>query len=216
MGPQTRPPVRRRSRISPDRAAELYALVLDRLREVGYEALSVEDVAGRARMSKATIYRQWGGKPELVIAALRSLGPPEVEAVDTGNLLGDLKASIGRYHQMAALDRGMNRAVAHAIHRDPRLMAALRQAIVEPGLAALDAVLARGVARGEVPAGCKALPYVKYMLLGTLGGEAVLGEDVDLGFLHGYVDHVIAPALGLRAPEEGGGDGRAPASPERR
>ncbi|GAA0249314.1 hypothetical protein GCM10009527_052220 [Actinomadura nitritigenes] len=63
MGPQTRPPVRRRSRISPDRAAELYALVLDRLREVGYEALSVEDVAGRARMSKATIYRQWGASP---------------------------------------------------------------------------------------------------------------------------------------------------------
>lgn len=211
-------PARRRSRISPDRAAELYALVLDRLREVGYEALSVEDVAGRARMSKATIYRQWGGKPELVIAALRSLGPPETdaaEAVDTGNLLDDLKAYIGRYHQMAALDRGMNRAVAHAIHRDPRLMAAVRQAIVEPGLAALDTVLSRGVARGEVSAGCKALPYVKYMLLGTLGGEAVLGEDVDIGFLHGYIDHVIAPALGLPAPEDGDWTARTgPGEPE--
>jgi AcrR family transcriptional regulator len=213
VGSETRPAARRRSRISPDRAAELYALVLDRLREVGYDALSVEDVAARARMSKATIYRQWGGKPELVIAALRSLGPPEIGAADTGTLLGDLKAYIERYHQMAALDRGMNRAVAHAIHRDPRLMDAVRQAIVEPGLAALDTVLSRGVARGEVPAGCKALPYVKYMLLGTLGGEAVLDEDVDIGFLHGYIDHVIAPALGLRAPEDA--DGPPPAGPRR-
>jgi AcrR family transcriptional regulator len=197
VGSATRPAARRRSRISADRASELFALVLDRLREVGYEALSVEAVAAAARMSKATIYRQWGGKPELVIAALRSLGPPDLDA-DTGDLRADLKAYIGRYHHMAALDRGMNRAVAHAIHRDARLMDAVRQAVVEPGLAALDTVLSRAVARGEVAPDCPALPYVKYMLLGTLGGEAILGDSPDLDFLDGYIDHVIGPALGLR------------------
>ncbi|MDL4814292.1 TetR/AcrR family transcriptional regulator [Actinomadura opuntiae] len=175
----------------------MFALVLDRLREVGYEALSVEAVAARARMSKATIYRQWGGKPELVIAAVRSLGPLDVDGIDTGNLRDDLKAYVAQYHLMAAMDRGMNRAVAHAVHRDPRLMEAVREAVVEPGLAALDALLARAVDRGEVAAGCPALPYVKYMLIGTLGSEIHLGDTIDLDFLHGYVDHVIAPALGL-------------------
>ncbi|TDD91821.1 TetR/AcrR family transcriptional regulator [Actinomadura darangshiensis] len=189
--------MKRRSRISPDRAAELFALVLDRLREVGYEALSVEAVAARARMSKATIYRQWGGKPGLVIAAVRSLGPLDVDGIDTGDLRDDLKAYVAQYHLVAAMDHGMNRAVAQAVHRDPRLRAAVREAVVEPGLAALDAILARAVDRGEVAAGCPALPYVKYMLIGTLGSEIHLGEAVDLGFLHGYVDHVIAPALGL-------------------
>ncbi|SNS77678.1 TetR/AcrR family transcriptional regulator [Actinomadura mexicana] len=189
--------VKRRSRISPDRAAGLFALVLDRLREVGYEALSVESVAAQARMSKATIYRQWGGKPELVIAAVRSLGPLDVDGIDAGNLRDDLKAYIAQYHLMTAMDREMNRAVAHAIHRDARLMEAVRQALVEPGLAALDAILARAVGRGEVAADCPALPYVKYMLIGTLASEVHLGDTIDLDFLRGYVDHVVAPALGL-------------------
>lgn len=199
MGSDAKSAVRRRSRISPDRAAELFALVLDRLREVGYDALSVEDVAARARMSKATIYRQWGGKPELVIAALRSLGRPDLDAVDTGNLLDDLKAYLCQFHQLAALDRGMNRAVAHAIHRDPRLMEAVQQTVVEPGTAVVERVLSRAVERGEVRADCAALRYINHMLLGALGGEAILGDTPDLEFLNGYVDHVIGPALGLRS-----------------
>ncbi|GAA2119020.1 TetR/AcrR family transcriptional regulator [Actinomadura napierensis] len=197
MSPDANRAVKRRSRISPERAAELFALVLDRLREVGYEALSVEAVAAEARMSKATIYRQWGGKPELVIAAVRALGPLDVDGIDTGDLRGDLKAYIAQYHVMSAMDRGMNRAMVHAVHRDPRLMEAVRQAVITPGLAALDVILARAVGRGEVAAGCPALPYVKYMLIGTLGSGMDLGDTVDLDFLDGYIDHVVAPALGL-------------------
>lgn len=198
MGSDARPAAGRRSRVSADRAAELFALVLDHLTDVGYDAFSVEAVAARARMSKATIYRQWGGKPELVVAAVRSLGTLDVGAIDTGGLLGDLKSYIGRFHEMAVVDRRMNRALTHAVHRDPRLLAAVRQTVVEPGVAALNAILSRAVARGEVAADCEALPYVNYMLMGTLGGESILGEDLDAGFLDGYIDHVIAPALGLR------------------
>ena len=197
MGSEARPAARRRSRVTPDRAAELFALVLDQLAETGYDAFSVEAVAARARMSKATIYRRWGGKPELVVAAVRSLGTLDVGTIDTGSLLGDLKSYIGRFHEMAAVDRGMNRALTHAVHRDPRLMAAVRQTVVEPGAAALAAFLSRAVARGEVSADCKALPYVHHMLMGTLGGESIFGEAPDPDFLHGYIDHVVAPALGL-------------------
>ncbi|MFB4308496.1 TetR/AcrR family transcriptional regulator [Actinomadura sp. GTD37] len=199
MGSDASPAARRRSRVSPDRAAELFALVLDQLAEVGYDALSVEAVAARARMSKATIYRQWGGKPELIVAAVRSLGTRNVDTIDTGSLLGDLKSYIARFHEIAAFDRGTNRALTHAVHRDPRLMAAVRQTVVEPGVAALNTMLSRAVARGEVAADCKALPYVNHMLMGALGGESLLGEDLDADFLNGYIDHVIAPALGLRA-----------------
>ena len=65
----------RRSRITPEREAELYAAVLDLLREVGYDALTMDAVAARTRSSKATLYRQWGGKAKLVVRALRHQKP---------------------------------------------------------------------------------------------------------------------------------------------
>lgn len=197
MTTETKPVKTRRSRISPARQAELFRLVLEQLRESGYETFSVEAVAARARMSKATIYRQWGGKPELVIAAVRSLDKLTVATIDTGTLIGDLKAYIDQFQSRTPLDRAMNRAMAQAVHRDPRLMAAFRECFVKPGIRALEAVLARSIARGELAADCKAVPYVKNMLLGVLGGEDLFGDTFDTGFLYGYVDHVIAPALGL-------------------
>ena len=187
----------RRSRISPDREAELFEVVLDQLRDAGYESFSVEAVASRARMSKATIYRQWGGKPELVIAAVQSLDKLKLDDIDTGTLIGDLKAYIDQFQSRTVLDREMNRAMTLAIHRDPRLMAAFREFFVKPGVLALESVLARSIARGELAADCKALPYVKNMLMGVLGAEDLFGDTLDTAFLHGYVDHVIALALGL-------------------
>lgn len=197
MASETRPVRTRRTRISPGREAELFDVVLDQLRNVGYETFSVEAVATRARMSKATIYRQWGGKPDLVISAVRSLDKLKVDEIDTGTLIGDLKAYIDQFQSRTVLDREMNRALGQAIHRDPRLMAAFREFFVKPGILALEDVLARSIARGELAADCAALPYVKNMLLGALGGEDLFGDTLDTDFTYGYVDHVIAPALGL-------------------
>ncbi len=64
-----------RSRLTPEREAELYAAVLDLLREVGYDALTMDAVAARTRASKATLYRQWQGKPELVARRWTTTSP---------------------------------------------------------------------------------------------------------------------------------------------
>src|SRR4051812_31017015 len=79
----------RRTRISPEREAELHGAVLDLLREVGYEALTMDAVAARTKSSKATLYRQWGSKPELVAKALRCTQPVSLREIDTGSLRGD-------------------------------------------------------------------------------------------------------------------------------
>src|SRR6202451_3503036 len=61
------------------------------LAEIGYDRLTIDSVAARAHASKATIYRRWPGKAELVVDALTSLkGAPLVP--DTGTLRGDLEA----------------------------------------------------------------------------------------------------------------------------
>src|SRR5262245_37799618 len=65
------------------------------LAEIGYEAMTMDAVAARARASKATIYRRWPGKPQLVGDALRRCGPgPKAEIPHTGSLRGDLIAML--------------------------------------------------------------------------------------------------------------------------
>ncbi len=68
---------------------------LDLLSEVGFSALTVEGVAHRAGVGKATIYRRWPSKLPLVVEAFGQL--PAFEDVDTGSLEGDLKAMLRRY-----------------------------------------------------------------------------------------------------------------------
>src|SRR5258705_11777597 len=80
----------RRPRMSPERMTEMLSAAMDVLREVGYQDLSMDLVASGARCSKATLYRLWPGKPQLVAAALYATRPGKAEEINTGTLRGDL------------------------------------------------------------------------------------------------------------------------------
>ena len=75
------------------RDAAICDAALALLVEVGYDRMSMDAVAARARASKATIYRRWPGKQELVLDAVRSRGAGLTVAEDTGCLRGDLVAT---------------------------------------------------------------------------------------------------------------------------
>jgi len=63
------------------------------LQEIGYDAMTLDAIAARARASKATIYRRWKNKAELTKAALDALDAADNSSVpDTGELRGDLLA----------------------------------------------------------------------------------------------------------------------------
>ncbi|MEW2402747.1 TetR/AcrR family transcriptional regulator [Streptomyces sp. NPDC046862] len=190
----------RRSRITPEREAELYAAVLDLLREVGYDALTMDAVASRTRSSKATLYRQWGGKAELVAKAMRFNKPGSISDIDTGSLRGDLHALVHReddcaMEQNAALMRGLFMAV----HGNPDLLQAFRELLVDPELAEFHKVVQRAVDRGEVRADNPAIEYVVHMLLGAFATRTLLDEQPPTQeFIRSYIDAVILPALGVR------------------
>ena len=78
------------------RGAALEAAILDavlaELAEVGYARLSVERVAERAEASKASLYRRWPSKVELVMDAVYHVFPDAASPPDTGSLRGDLIA----------------------------------------------------------------------------------------------------------------------------
>jgi AcrR family transcriptional regulator len=128
-------------------AVELFA-------EGGLDGLTVEGVAARANVGKATIYRRYPCKVDLVIAATRSFAIDGSDAPpDTGTTRGDLRALVDWLIRMLAttpLGRAMPMMVAdHA--RVPELAEAHR-AIVAEKRAVHRATLERGIDRGDLRA----------------------------------------------------------------
>ncbi|MEV5435220.1 TetR/AcrR family transcriptional regulator [Streptomyces sp. NPDC052682] len=189
----------RRSRITPEREAELYQAVLDLLREVGYDALTMDAVAARTRSSKATLYRQWGGKAQLVVKAIRHIKPGEISEVDTGSLRGDLHALMAREDD-CTIERNsaLMRGVAMAMHHDPELRHEFREQFIEPEMAEFRHVIQRAVDRGEVRPDCPALEFLLHMMVGGFATRALLDDEPPTqAFLTSYIDAVVLPALGV-------------------
>ncbi|MFI1094630.1 TetR/AcrR family transcriptional regulator [Streptomyces sp. NPDC020917] len=189
----------RRTRLTPERERELYTAVVELLREVGYEALTMDAVAARTRASKATLYRQWKGKPELVATALRHHKPVSLGDIDTGSLKGDLHELV-RAHDENEIkrDQEVMRGLAHAAFQNEDLFRALRELLIEPELASFRDLVQRAVDRGELAADNPARDFVPHMLFGgALARPIIEGIDPDPVYTHRYIDAVVVPALGL-------------------
>jgi AcrR family transcriptional regulator len=113
------------------RSEEAHRAILDAalelLVEVGYSGLTVEGIASRAGVGKATIYRRWASKLPLVMEAFGDL--PGLEESDTGDLVTDLE---------------------RMLRHNPELMELFAPLVLsrrQPLIRALE----RGVARGEIP-----------------------------------------------------------------
>ncbi|WP_416973874.1 TetR/AcrR family transcriptional regulator [Streptomyces sp. 4F14] len=189
----------RRSRITPEREAELYDAVLDLLREVGYDALTMDAIAARTRSSKATLYRQWGGKAELVVRAIKFNKPVVPDDIDTGTLRGDLHAGIMleddcTHERNSALMRG----IAMAMHNNEDLRQAFKAQLIDPELSDFKKVIQRAVDRGEIQPDCPALEFMVHMMVGGFATRMLLDDQPPTqGFLISYIDAVVLPALGI-------------------
>ncbi|WP_030936358.1 TetR/AcrR family transcriptional regulator [Streptomyces sp. NRRL S-646] len=196
-GPQT-VAASRRSKITREREQEFFDAVLEQIRECGYEAVTMEGVAASTRCSKSTLYRQWKTKPQFVVAALRSRRKARFEGIDTGSLADDLREAaraVGRWSQN---DTKLLQALGHAVTQDADLAKALREALVDPEIAALKEILRRGVERGEITAGHPALEYIPAQMFGVVRARPVVdGEYADPEYLVRFVEAAVLPALGL-------------------
>jgi AcrR family transcriptional regulator len=132
------------------RETELLAVTLQLLQEHGYDRLTVDAVAATARASKATVYRRWPSKAELVLAAfiegVRQVAvPPE-----TGTLRGDL-LHLGRaICQQAQQQAGTIRAVLVEASRHPALNDALQHQFLDERKALIQEILQQAADRGEI------------------------------------------------------------------
>ena len=124
---------------------------LELLLESGYRPLTMEGVRARARVGKATIYRRWSSKEELVRDAIVFLHD-DLQAPDTGSLRGDYEGMASRVraaaHRVGAATL-MPRLLGETAN-DPELHAIFYENLVEPRRAQMRAVLQRAMARGEI------------------------------------------------------------------
>ena len=75
----------------------------------GYTGMSVDRVAERAGVGRATIYRRWSSKAELVIDAVGNRTFDALTPVDTGNLRDDLEQTLGQIQSMMQRENGSSR-----------------------------------------------------------------------------------------------------------
>ncbi|MFI1017468.1 TetR/AcrR family transcriptional regulator [Streptomyces sp. NPDC020965] len=188
-----------RSRLTPERESELYGAVLDLLREVGYDSLTMDAVAARTRSSKATLYRQWHSKPELVARSLQQVKPSVTGEIDTGSLRGDFHEMMSRADdEEMERDSALMRGLLQAVHNNPDLYDALRKLLIEPEMQALRTLVERAVERGEISADNPAVDFIPHMLFGSFFARQMIEDKVpDRCFLTRYMDSVVLRALGV-------------------
>jgi AcrR family transcriptional regulator len=186
-----------------DRA--IVTATLELMAEDGVRDLRMDDVAARARVGKATIYRRYRSKDELVTAAVAAL-VSEIEVPDTGStrvdLLGLMRGAVDVYKGSA--EAAAMPSLVDAMSRDAELARAVREGFLAGRRDALRAVLERGVERGDLRAG---LDFE--LALDVLGGPLfyrllVTGGPIDRDLAEGVVELILrgfAPAKpGRRKP----------------
>ncbi len=197
--PEQAPPRPAGRQLDPSRAAAIMAAALEGLAEVGYDRLSMDEIAARAHAGKGALYRRWPSKAALVVdavAAWRQRFAP-LTVPDTGSLRGDLEVAIAgvpdfddTMRRQMAVFVGLATAASH----DSELRAGLFTTVLDRPRRAVQAVLDRAVERGEIPAG-RDLGLVPDVLMGLNTFRALQGEVPDRDFLRRVLDTVIYPLV---------------------
>jgi AcrR family transcriptional regulator len=173
-----------------DRA--IVAATLELIAEHGVRDLRMDDVAERARVGKATIYRRYRSKDELVTAAIAAL-VREIKVPDTGSTRGDLlglmQGAVEVYSR--SIEAAVMPSLVDAMSRDAELARAVRERFLAGRRAALRAVLGRAMERGDLR------PDLDVELaLDVLGGPLfyrllVTGGPIDEELAEGVVELIL-------------------------
>ncbi|WP_328647509.1 TetR/AcrR family transcriptional regulator [Amycolatopsis sp. NBC_00348] len=199
MTPEAETPSPRRGKARED---AILAAAVGLIGEIGYDRLSMDAVAARAKASKMTIYRRWPGKAELVAEALRRHAEGEtLHIADTGTLRGDLLVAVEGVARALTGEHGPSLlGLLGAVREDPVLRGLIRAQIAGTSDAVATAIAHRAAARGEPvtaanPAAVLGLA-VAQLFLSTL----LDGTPPDAEAQHRLVDDVVLPLLTLPAP----------------
>jgi AcrR family transcriptional regulator len=193
-----------RPRVEGDREDEILDATVELLLDAGYDRLTMDAVAKKARASKATLYRRWSSKQSLVVDAVsRSKRAVVLDPPDTGSLRGDLIALFCGSHGIGQGDATrLLGVVITSLQTDPEFATEFRSRFLAPKVGIMLEIYRRAAERGELA------PGVDPTLLGpALAGiilhrSIVLDDPVTPEMVARVVDQIILPAATGRHPSQ--------------
>ncbi len=160
------------------------------LREQGYDAMSVEGVASAAGVGKATIYRRYPSKRELVVAAISSIAASLEPPLDSESTHDDLFAFIRQTFEVigrGGLGFSMIGTLLVKEREDPALMDLFRDTIILPRVEIASGLVRRGIDRGELR-GDLAPDVVVQAIAGSFLARHLVGRPADDAWLETVFD----------------------------
>lgn len=187
-------------KLLPEREQAILAATLDLLAETGYEALRLDSIASQARASKATLYRHWSGKAELVVDAIRRYEQAELtEAPDTGSLRGDLLATLGCIRDLLSGKTGhLMAGLLPTLRKNTELARVVRDSMLEDKQESTRKLLDRAVARGELPDGVDPAVFLEVAPAIMFTRLFLNGQPLDDEFLAHLADDILIPLIARR------------------
>jgi AcrR family transcriptional regulator len=189
--PVTRPSRGGRPR-DPSRDGVIRAAILRLLADVGYGALTMDAVASEAGVGKATIYRRWRTKQDLVVDTISDLNREEAVAPDSGSFEEDLRLLLrGLVATINGPTGAATLSLLSTVPHQPALARAFREGPLAVWRQAFAEVWERAEARGEIRPGLAHSVAAELTTAPLVQRWLVTGEPVD----DAYAESVLATAV---------------------
>lgn len=165
-----------RLRLPPEREDQILATTHQLITELGFEKVTVDAVAARSGTSKATLYRRWPSKAELLVAAVRRGVSTNFEVPTHATFRDDVLAALRLAAHWSSVNRSMLQSLADAGSRDARLADEFQRQIAHPHDTMWTTVLARW------------------------RGQPDIRDDIDLQWVHDLSESILFTQLVPTAP----------------
>jgi AcrR family transcriptional regulator len=200
MAVMTTPEVNRPSRggrpRDPSRDGVIRAAILRLLADVGYGALTMDAVAAEAGVGKATIYRRWRTKQDLVVDTISDLNRAEATPPNTGSLESDLRQML---RQVVGVINGPAGAATlsllSTVPHQPALAAAFRDGPLAMWRQAFEQIWAHAAERGEVRPGMADSVFSEATTALLVQRWLLTGDPVDETYANEVLDTIVLPLL---------------------
>ena len=183
------------------RDAEIIEVALSVLSEIGYDGMTMDLVAAKAKAGKGAIYRRWSSKENLVLDIVAHLKQQQIDTrdlPDTGTLRGDLLA-LFKTESPDTTERKLKviAALSAMLANHPHLSEAANQVMVEPWVEVYTILMKRARKRGEISK-ISDIETLSQIVPSMAAYRAlILRKPFDQKFLVSLIDGVLMPALGI-------------------
>jgi AcrR family transcriptional regulator len=172
------------------------AAILRLLAEVGYGALTMDAVAAEAGVGKATIYRRWRTKQDLVVDTITELNRTEALSPDTGSLEDDLRNMLRSLVTMITGPVGAaTLALLSTVPHQPALAEAFRNGPLSVWRQSFQQIWARAEERGEIRPGVAGTAATETTSALLVQRWLLTGEPVDEAYADEVLDTVVLPLI---------------------